>query len=855
MMPRNRIRPSLDLHSVLQSVENPGRYVGGEWGSIKSDGTAEYRVALTFPDLYEVGMSNTAIKILYGLLNSIPGVACERVFVPAPDFELALQEHGVPLYTLETGIPLFLTDMLAVSFGYELLATNLLTLLKSGGIPVRAQDRTETDPLVVLGGPGATNPAPLSQFIDGVLVGEAEGVLTDIMTTLADLKRKGARREDRLEVLRQHPAIWYPGVTRTVRRTIWNGFGLSKQPAYGVGFPVPSMPIIQDHGVVEIMRGCPQGCRFCHAGVFYRPYRMKDLDTVLEEVRWLVENRGYREISLSSLSTGDYHDLETLVTRLSDEFGHQGVSFSLPSLRVNSVTLPLLELISRGKRSGLTFAVESPDERSQRVVNKLVPLERVIEIATEARDRGWRHAKLYFMIGLPVPDSQREGEKIAEYVTALRKAVPLEYVVNVGSFVPKPHTPFQRVRQITPVEATRQLESLRSLLPRGTKLRAHNPENSWLEGLLARGNETTGDLIAAAHDAGARLDAWDEYANIDVWKSIIHDHPEKMSIERALGPFGDGPLPWSDISLGVTNRYLDEEYSRASSQELTSRCVDGCVEPCGVCNRIVKVRDLDSILDNSVETVDASNANASNQVAPNVVSDGRGSDGHGSDGHGRSYQLVINYQKRGSAAFLSHLALVRTFERVWNRLGIPLALSEGYHTKPKMSFGQPLPLGCSSEDEVIIVNVQNNIQFDNVWKTIPSVLPDGFSITGMILLHHEKGSQRIPSPMQQYAGSLYRIRIDQTASQTDNGTNQLDKQADIETLKVLKEHGIVPDEPVLLDSNAPGLGRILKAAPDRKFLIAERLAMYARVDNGLRLFDFYRDLPNAIAVREGEPGL
>ncbi len=744
------------LTPIFSEVDTPARYTGGEFGSIQKGHDAHmFHMALSFPDLYEIGMSNLAMRILYSRLNSSSRIACERVFAAAPDFERMLREADIPLFTLESRYPLYEMDLIGFSFGYELLATNVLQILDLGKVPFRRDQRTESDPIVVAGGPGITNPVPLGPLFDGVYIGEAEAGFLETIEKLAQLKESGAGRTEQLRVLHDQRSVWYSGRLTPVQRAVWAGFGRHEAEA---GFPVPNFRVAHDHGVVEIMRGCPQGCRFCHAGIHYRPYRMKSHEMVEEEVSQLVDRYGYRDITLSSLSSGDYAGIDRLLKRLNDRFSSRGVSFQLPSLRIDSFTLGLLEQLSVVKRAGLTFAIETADPLGQRAVNKLVPLEKTISILREAYAAGWRRAKFYFMVGLPVPGKETENEAILSYVRAVLAEVPVELNINIGTFIPKPHTPFQWSRQFDDEEARTQLHSLKKSMPKGVKLNYHDPFLSLVEGIIARGDDRTWPFILDAYTAGARLDAWDEYVRKDIWRDAIDAHP---GVLRSIGGFAtDEVLPWDGIRSGVPKPVLLREYARSKEGILTERCRPDCAETCGVCNPVQTVIDLDAgemieggRIEDAVEPVlrvaaaDGSSTDLPEPLPEPVPATSL-----------TRRRLLIRYSRNDSVAYLSHLATLRLFERVWYRAGIAFPLTEGFSPKPKFSFSQPLPVGMTSNDEYVILNiVQNTIQLEKLSHNIQSALPAGFLILESFLLESDR---KIPSPMELFAGARYRIGMD-----------------------------------------------------------------------------------------------
>lgn len=707
----SHIDPVRSLGKKLLAAEKPSRYLGGEQGATHKDGDL-FTIALCFPDLYEIGMSNNAIRILYNALNALPGVRCERVFAPAPDFEAILRDAKLPLYTLESGIPLCEADMLALSIGYELCATNILTVLDLGNIPLDVASRGAGSPIVMAGGPAITNPHPFSRFLDAVWIGEAEAGFFDLVGELAELKRKGADRSELLARLRSESPVWMPG--KKAHRAIDANFS---ERLYDQSFPWPSVKPVQDHGTVEIMRGCPNGCRFCHAGYFYRPQRVRNPDRIFQEVEALVERGGYREITLSSLSSGDYPDLPSLIGELNRLWAPRKVSFQLPSLKVESFTLPIISELAQTRKSGLTFAVETPDEAWQRVINKNVTLEKIIAILDEARLSGYRLAKFYFMIGLPVPESEKtETESLASFLRELLKATSFQLNVNIGTFIPKPHTPFQWCPQIGEEEALSRINEIRSSFrsERRLKISYHSPFLSTLEGLFSRGDERVGDMILKAWEKGARLDSWEDYMRKDVWREAMAQSPCDLLAaldERST----DERLPWDDVSLNVSTAFLAHELENSRKAVTTPACIENCTNPCGVC-RPKGAQVKKTILSLTTHRDELSKKETAD--SPERAMENR-----------EKTRLVFRFEKTGSASYLSHHAVLNLFYRTLQLAKIPVVFSEGFNPIPHIEIEEPIPLGMESLDDYFSAFLYDKIDdpLESV-RALNSLMPAGIRI-------------------------------------------------------------------------------------------------------------------------------
>ncbi len=764
-----RVRKRI-LAEVVPFVEKPSRYIGREYLTVRKDpGAAAVRVALAFPDVYEIGMSHLGLKILYQLLNRRPEVVAERVYCPWPDFEALARRRGIPLASVESGLPLRAFDLVGFTLQYELSYATILHMLELGGIPIRSADRREGDPFVVAGGPCSYSPEPIADFIDCFVIGDGEEAVHDLVNTFLAWRRAGGRREELLKAWAALPGMYVPACFapgQVIEKRIMTRLDTIDYAQ----IPVPFMEIVHDRVNIEVMRGCTVGCRFCQAGMIERPLRELPADEIREMTQRALAATGYEEASLNSLSIADLSCLSGLLPKLMDDFQGERIGLSLPSLRVKGLKPELADQIMRVRRTGFTIAPEAGSQRLREVINKgIVDEEEVFRAVAAAAEAGWGALKMYFMCGLPTETQADLDELVRLSVEAQRlgrrkgsRAFAL--TVSVSSFVPKPHTPFQWAGQDRMEVLREKQQFLKARLrAAGVKFKWHDVRSSFLEAAFSRGGRETGPVIAEATRRGARLDGWSEHLDFDRWMGAF----EACGVDpfpianRNIGP--EEPLAWDHISCGVTKKFLQREWRKALKAATTPDCH---VAPCQACGAVC-IPSWQEWHDHAeAERLAARRKEAAQGPAgggggngralplltlPAMPGTGRGAPAGGVESAATPpapaaeappalahlparpteaapsaaavQRIRFAFQKRGELRFLSHLEVFRTFTRAVRRAGYLFGYTQGYNPQPRLSIAMGLPVGVEGVAELADVELRERVAVEDFAARVNATLP------------------------------------------------------------------------------------------------------------------------------------
>ncbi|MDR1942295.1 MAG: TIGR03960 family B12-binding radical SAM protein [Endomicrobium sp.] len=712
------------IENILNLVRRPSRYINGELNSHTADMSADFSVCLCFPDIYEVGASNLGLEILYHLVNEKKLARCERAFAPDEDLEKILRDQKIPLFSLESNSDLKSFDIVGFTIQCELVATNIINMLDLSEIPVFSRDRKDCHPLILGGGPALTNPEPFCDFFDAFVLGDGEEVLPEIIETRKKFKK--SKRADLLKELSKIDGVYVPSLYKVeynddntvksvlpfdpdVKKTVTKRT-LNLENAY---FPskkiVPFVETVHNRLNIEVARGCPGQCRFCQASKYYRPWRQRPVEKLLELVKNGVESTGYEEIAFSSLSCSDYKHLEELLVKTNEIYAASNLNISLPSLRCNERSLKAAQYINRSKRPTLTFAPEAGSDRLRDVIGKYLSEKQIVETLLSANAMGWKVIKLYFMIGLPT-ETDEDLAAINSIVRLVRKeAKGLNFNITVSPFVPKAQTAFQWVAMARPEEIARKIDFLKGIVP--ASLKAHNHRASVLEAFMAKGDRRVSAAVYKAWQKGARFDQWADKFGNDIWTQAIKESGLDLDFYVYRTIKEDEALPWDHLNYGVSKDWLYNDYLKGLKESLKFKEQTQNSDGSGAAGSLLATGGSFA-----AEAAQRSSLLPQNYVEPSLLQ------------QAPAMRVLLRFSRKGAVRFISHLEQIEVLRRAARRCGLAVSFTAGFSPQVKSSFGPPVSVGHESSCEYMDLYFNEKKDLGEIKEKISAVLPDGFCL-------------------------------------------------------------------------------------------------------------------------------
>lgn len=767
-----------EYHELLYNCNKPYQYVGGEFLSRnKSFEDAKVKIAFAFPDKYEIGISNLGQRVLYGLVNDQPDFMADRVYAPEVDFKESLIKSGKELYSLECKKPLKEFDVIGFSLQYEMSYPTVLAMLNMSGINIKSKDRTDNEPIVIAGGPCAYNPLPLSDFVDAFLIGDGEDVILEVCDLIKNLK-KGAKalavsRREKLKKLSEIEGVFVPAYPKATRKRI-------SQISYNnalKAYPIPFSSSVHDRATVEIRRGCSRMCRFCQPGHVNLPVRERSAEDIIKIAKELVQNTGYDEYSLLSLSSNDYSNIKEVIKELAVDFNDKKVSVSLPSQRIDGFNLELANLVQSVRKSTMTLAPEAGSQRLRDVIRKNITREQILDAALTLYENGWSKIKFYFIVGLPT-ETYEDLDEMAELLANIRhksryikKLKELKHSLDItctlSIFVPKPFTPFQWAGQLSLDEVTKRIRYLKDKTKpiKGLKINYHEQFVSQIEAVLTRGDAQLCNYIEKLYEKGCYLDAWGEYFNKDIWQQTADELGISLSELAQKEYKTDESLPWDFIDIGVEKNWLINEHKEALKSKTSPSCETGCVN-CGVCKNFKTKKVMDKAYGTKC-TLQNEKHNLSTYQPINS-----------------STKYRIKLTKTGILRYFSHLDWQNTFLKALARSGLNISFSQGFNPTMKVSLGVALPLFIESDCELVDIEIYDDLKTDEIQLKLEKIMPHGCKILEIKKLNKE--AQAIDHTVQ---WAEYEIKLfNETLHKFDDLRYNIDKVLSSDEILLTKKN-------------------------------------------------------------------